>query len=635
MSGWHSIMLRDDTGDTGAALRLDASRRLACVGISTLAIAASLLALPVAAFAQTADSQADQSKAPNDGSRAVNQSPSSVGVREEGGRIEEIVVTAEKRQSAANRVGMSITAISGDALLERGVFTPDDLVKAVPGFNYTRSSYGVPVYTLRGIGFYDTSLGGSPTVSVYTDEVPLPYSIMTTGAGLDMERVEVLKGPQGILFGQNSTGGAINFIAAKPTDYNAAGADVSYDSQGLVNLQGFVSGPISDTLAIRVAARTEQGGNWQRSYTRDDRQGQSTLMIGRVLLAWEPTADLSVQLNVNGWRDKSDNQAAQFGGISAITGRTPAIIVNYPEAPSENKFADWDPDGNFARNDNFVQISGRVDYDVSDVVKLTSLTSYSELNRDASSDVDGTQFTNYTVRSTGLIHSFYQELRVTWDISQQWRLMLGANYGHDYIEDEANPTAPLGFSSSSFTAAETPGTAKIDRAAVFGTLDWEATDTVTLQGGLRYTNAKRKYEGCTLNTGADRSLTDLVAGTGDRLRGFEIPIATGDCATLGPPPDFLPGPVVGKLDEDSLSFRANVNWQVAPRALLYANVSRGFKEGVFPISGATFSFSLQPAVQEEVLAYETGFKLGLADRRVQINGAVFMGWPAPFPRHRL
>ena len=118
--------------------------------------------------------------------------------------IETVVVTAQKVSQNINDVGMSITAASGDELTKLGITDTSQLVKVVPGFNYTPSFYGTPIYTIRGVGFLDTSLAASPTVSVYNDEVPLPYSIMTSAASLDIQRVEVLKGPQGTLFGENA-----------------------------------------------------------------------------------------------------------------------------------------------------------------------------------------------------------------------------------------------------------------------------------------------------------------------------------------------------------------------------------------------------------------------------------------------
>ena len=139
----------------------------------------------------------------------------------------EIIVTAQKRSENIYSVPLSITAVSGDDLQAQGVTDVAGLAKVTPGFNAINSGFGTPVYFLRGIGFFDSSLAAKPTVTVYTDEVPIPYSVMAAGASFDLERVEVLKGPQGTLFGSNATGGAINYISAKPTWSPEAGLALS------------------------------------------------------------------------------------------------------------------------------------------------------------------------------------------------------------------------------------------------------------------------------------------------------------------------------------------------------------------------------------------------------------------------
>src|SRR5258706_3450863 len=173
-------------------------------------------------------------------------------------QISEIIVTAQKRSERLNDVPMSITALTGERLQELQVLQVSDLSRVVPGFSYQPSDYGTPVYSIRGIGFKDVAVAVAPTVSVYIDQVPLPYSVETQGAAFDVDRVEVLKGPQGTLFGQNSTGGAMNFIAAKPTEHLEAGADATYGRFNEADAQGFLSGPLSDTVSARVAVRNEQ-----------------------------------------------------------------------------------------------------------------------------------------------------------------------------------------------------------------------------------------------------------------------------------------------------------------------------------------------------------------------------------------
>ncbi|PJG44987.1 hypothetical protein CAF53_26290 [Sphingobium sp. LB126] len=118
--------------------------------------------------------------------------------------IEEITVTAQRRSESLNRVPMTISAFSGDTLARAGAVSPESLGKLVPSLVYTKSAYGAPVFTLRGVGYYDYSISAVPAVTVYVDEVPLPYSRMSQFAGNDVQRVEVLKGPQGTLYGVTS-----------------------------------------------------------------------------------------------------------------------------------------------------------------------------------------------------------------------------------------------------------------------------------------------------------------------------------------------------------------------------------------------------------------------------------------------
>jgi outer membrane receptor protein involved in Fe transport len=181
---------------------------------------------------------------------------------------DEIVVTANKREQNLNDVGLSVTAISGEALAERRVTSVQDIAAAIPGLKFAESGTNTPIYTLRGIGFNEESLGVYPSVSVYIDEVPLPFPVLTLRAAFDLERVEALKGPQGILFGQNATGGAINYIAAKPTRDLAYGADISYGRFNQIDGTAFISGPLGENVSARLAVAALDSDGWQRSITR-------------------------------------------------------------------------------------------------------------------------------------------------------------------------------------------------------------------------------------------------------------------------------------------------------------------------------------------------------------------------------
>ncbi|QEH81849.1 TonB-dependent receptor [Sphingomonas sp. C8-2] len=227
----------------------------------------------------------------------------------------EIVVTANKREQSINDVGLTIQAATSKALDDRGIRGVADLGKLVPGFTATQSTFATPVYTLRGIGLYDASAGAAPAVAIYTDQVPRNFPAMFDALDLDIERVEILKGPQGTLFGQSSTGGAINYIAGKPTDVLKAGVDASYERFNRADIAGFISGPLTDTLTARLALRGISGGAWQYSVSRpDDGNGDERKVMGRLSLDWKPSEKFEMQASLTGARDRSDTQAPQYAG---------------------------------------------------------------------------------------------------------------------------------------------------------------------------------------------------------------------------------------------------------------------------------------------------------------------------------
>lgn len=557
--------------------------------------------------------------------------------------VAEIIVTAQKRSESINDVPMSISAASGEQLLKQGVKETRDLVKIVPGFNYSESATSTPIYTLRGIGYGDVSIGGRPTVSVYVDEAPLPFAIETKGTALDLERVEVLKGPQGTLFGQNATGGAINFVAAKPTQSLEAGVDVGYGRFDSLDLGGFVSGPISETLTARVAIQHRNTGDWQKSITRDDTRGQENFTNARLLLAWTPIDTFRVQVNLNGWRDRSDTQSPQLialvpqvpfapNGV-AIPPLIPGFLTT-PLAPNNARVTDWTPGLEFVRDNKFRQANVRMDYELSSDLTLTSLTSYSEYRGDEFTDLDGSALRNIDVRRFGKINTFYQELRIASDLSGNGNLVAGVTYEKDKTEesdfvDLSDSTqgyfvTPIGLPR--FRTLHNTDNQRATTLAAFASIDYSVTETIKLSAGARYTDFKDKFDGCSFDAG-DGNIASVFnplynfirAGAG--LGPLNPPILPGGCATLND--DLVPEIVLDTLKEDNLSWRAGIEWKPSDDVLLYTNISKGYKAGSYPITGATRSSIFQPATQESVLAYEAGFKVSALDRMVQLNGAVF------------
>ena len=534
-------------------------------------------------------------------------------------------MTAQKRSQRISDVPMSISAVTGAQLQAKGVTQVSDLDKVVPGFSFRPSNFGTPVYTIRGVGFFENSVAVAPTVSVYVDQVPLPYSVMTEGASLDLERVEVLKGPQGTLFGQNSTGGAINYIANKPSASPTAGFDVGYGNFNSFHGDGFVGGPILDTLTGRLAFSTDQSGDWQKSETRDASNGTKNFTTARLLLDWKPTDKLKFELNANGWIDHSETQAAQFVLFNAIRPGgyqdvVPALSA-YRPAPNDPRIADWDPNASLRRHDNFYQLSLRADWSLAQNTTLTSITAYSGLHQVAPTDSDGTPIDNfYRTLHTG-IHSFSQELRLAGQVDEnRLKWMVGANYENDITADDQFTTTDAtnnGVGAKRYFDYLLRNAQNVDTTAVFGSLDYAVTSTLSAQGSIRYTRSDNKFHGCLQDPG-DGELAAVFSQLSS------VPIGPGQCVTLEPPPSRAPLPIVIKsLDQDNVSWRTGLSWKPQSTTLLYVNVTQGYKAGSFPSVAAITPDQFDPIKQESLRAYEVGAKQDLRDYHLQLTGAVF------------
>lgn len=532
----------------------------------------------------------------------------------------DIIVTAQKRSQSINDVGLTISALSTETLERQGIRSLDDLARSVPGLSFSGTDYGTPVFTLRGVGFYDSSLGGYPTTSVYIDEIPLPFPVLTTHANLDLERVEVLKGPQGTLFGQNSTGGAVNYIAAKPTRDLAAAIGGSIGRFGAGDIHGFISGPLSDTIGVRLAGQYDFGQAWQRSFTRDDSLGRKDVLNGRLLVDWKPSDTLKFQLNMNAWRDRSDPQTGQFVATFPQTPSDGSFVDpdlnSYPFAPGDARSADWSPDHRPRANKRLYQVALRGDLNLTDDIVLTSISSYVHYRTRQTLDMDGTAVEDFDQLNAGRVKSFTQELRIAGGEGTAIRWVVGGNYEdsktyerNDYLFSQSTTALGYGLSSGAATSDQ-----HMRNYAAFANGEYDLTDGLTFKAGARYTKAKRHADICTRDTGdgSAEAFFGLISGQA---------IQPGQCLAL----DFtgVPGTFSDQLDEDNVSWRVGLDYKPSRNLLFYVNAAKGYKAGSYPILAATSFASYLPVTQESLLDLEAGFKAQLLDRKIGLNGAVF------------
>jgi iron complex outermembrane recepter protein len=551
--------------------------------------------------------------------------------------IGDIVVTANRREQSLSQVGMSITAIGSEQIQNRNITSAADLSRLVPGLTVADTGYSIPVYSLRGVGVNEQTIGNSSSVAIYVDEVPLSLPATTVGATLDVQRIEVLKGPQGTLYGQNSTGGAINYIANKPTPDFSAGVTGSYGRFNTASVEGFVSGPITSTLGARLAVRTIQSGDWQRSISRDASLGETHRLAGRGIIEWKPTSDFEVALNFNGWTDKSDTLAPQ---LLAVRPSSPAFVsprvTVAPLAANNARSADWDAGQDYGRNDHFYQGSVRMNWSLNDQLTLTSITAYDRLKIDALLDIDGMGVSAVDGRNITVVRSqqdaqakqFSQEVRLSAQFNGvQW--VVGANYNRDTIAEQIAQN--LVDSSAGRGTGYTGGTIDIRQRvrswAVFTNLDLPLTDTLSLTAGIRLSKEMRKFDGCFRDIdGTAARAFDVIT---NRLRAASgLPPLTpaqaskqGGCVSSDA--DLVPTRHQDTLSQDNVPWNVNLNWKPGSGLLFYGRVSQGYKSGNFPtLAGVSNIAIYRPVVQEELRAYEIGTRLRLAPT-LRLEAAAF------------
>ena len=583
------------------------------------------------------------------------------------------MVTAQKREESINSVPLAISAFSGSDLKALGINDTRDLGTLVPGFTYGDSGYGVPVYSIRGIGFNDPSETASSTVGIYDDEFNLPFPVFSKGGNLDLSRVEILKGPQGTLYGRNTTGGLVNYIANKPTGSFEAGGNLSYARFDVVDGEGHVSGPLTDTLRARLAYRgTFSNEGWQYSNTRpDDTLGKQRKQSGRAILEWKPAASLTATLTLSAWTDHSQPQAPQAIAIQPQNATVGALalapeVAEYPLIPFDsqnNRVADWAPGQDYHLAEKFGMAGLRTDWRVNENNMLSLLTAYENFDINHSFlPQTGLNSLNTDREMVDHTNADEVELRLSGDPIESFHYLVGLYYSHDRVNDFnriyidsnsavyplplAGPeiakiqpllnilgiTGPLPTVGDLLTnRVDASGIQVANTKAAFLSGDWSFAPEWKATLGLRYTQEKRSFFGCTGDDPTQSSgigfahAFDAIQIAQALLHGAPPPThlaQPGGCIEYDPQ-TFNSQPYTGSLDEPNLSFRSSLDWMPQDDWLIYGSYSRGFKSGSFPVVAASTNAQYAPAVEEKLDDYEVGSKTSFFDRRLHLDTSAF------------
>lgn len=368
--------------------------------------------------------------------------------------LEEVVVTAQKREEFAQNVANPVTVFSGEDLRSLGIKEPRDLAMQTPGLLTKLGPNGLRTvsFYLRGVGINDFSGTVDSSVGVYVDEVYKPTPDTLNFALMDVERIEVLKGPQGTLYGRNSTGGAINIISARPTKEVEGYIRAGYQRYDTATLEGALSGPLSDQLLGRVSFAgqlSDSDSGYAFNRFTGNTLGDDDRAAVRAQLQWQPRQDFDMRVIYNYGHHESEEPLLE--GVHAIDAAlqptlvpndvlpvcAPVIAGNRAEGQCVGLQGQFDPDND--RFDTEADTEPMVEMEDHNVVAhinwrqerftITAITGYEHFEKEQAQDLDSSRFrigNNETIDSE--VDSFSQEVRFTSDDSWPFAWIFGGFY---------------------------------------------------------------------------------------------------------------------------------------------------------------------------------------------------------------
>lgn len=508
-------------------------------------------------------------------------------------QLDEVIVTAQKRSENLQDVPVSVATLDGDAFnaLQQGGEDILSLAARVPGV-YAESSNGrlAPRFYIRGLGNVDFDLAASQPVSIIIDDVVQENVLLKSNPIYDSEQIEVLRGPQGTLFGRNTPAGIIKFDSRKPTQETGGNVNLSYGSNNTIHAEGGFGGAlIEDKLAARVSGLFRQRDNFVDNAfinTSGDDIGDFEEYAGRLQLLFTPSANLDILLN---------------GHVRTFEGSSSIFRANAIAPRAGGLVDDFDRDVVFHDSVNMAEadtygFSGKIDYDFGSVT-LTSITGYENGESCSSGDIDGgagadflpggatpgpIPFPAETQDCLEDLGQFTQEIRLASNGSGPFNWQVGGYYFDTSfdIRTEGPAFPPLTIVSHAN-----------DAFAIFGQASYDVNEVMTVTGGLRYT---------------------------DETREFSAP---------NPPPGVTVNPT--EVSDDNISWDLSALFNISEGFNVYGRVARGFRGPTIQGRDVAFAaFSGATDVQtiadsETIQSFELGFKSESSDGRARFNAAAF------------
>ena len=584
--------------------------------------------------------------------QAQDQNPN--GETAERRTLQVVTVTAQAREQSVNDVPISVSAVDGVKLQESGTSRIEDIQFLVPNLTFTETGIGTNLFS-RGIGS-GINQAFEQSVAMFIDGVHYGRAQQTRQPFLDLERVEMLRGPQSILFGKNAVSGALNISTAKPSDTFEGFVNASYEFENEeAILEGAISGPLSDRVRARVAARFRDMEGYIENLTLDRSEPQREDFFIRGTLEADVTESLTATLKLEtGSYDvvgrQIEIQGEQPAAAGPFTGLTYAQILTGAfgaDASVLNNTPDFQrsSNGDFSNNTQDTALLS-LDWGVGDH-QLISTTAYTNFENDELCDCDFTGATVFNAALQEEYEQFSQEIRLISPAEGSFDYILGAYYQtseqkftdqivvptNSVLGPAINASAPGAGNLVLGTQAAREANVDNDVWSVFGQFNWHFSEAWTLQLGGRFTEEDKTGDRTISIVDLDFNALPAAQVTAPIVYANLFAISSTNLANLGPTGAFFLGelgehPVSGTRNESQFSPDVKLLWEPNNDLLFYASWAQGFKSGgfdfrannrsVFPTLSESFEFE-----DEQATNYELGGKLTLAGGTVQLNATAF------------
>ncbi len=542
--------------------------------------------------------------------------------------LEEIVVTAQKRTESLQDVPIAVSAISGEKIVEAGIQGMEDLSSYVPNFNlFISPGGGSPARIfIRGIGS-GNNVAFEQSVGMFIDGVYTGRSQQYLVPFLDVASVEVLKGPQGALFGKNTVAGAMIINSARPTDEFEAELRAQHEFEyGTEEYAGMVSGSLTERLSARLAGRYRDQGGYMDNLVRniDEPEVESMGLRGSLLFDASDTLQIYGKLEYaevdrSGANGQLTNIDGNFRGIlQHRDSLSPLEDARFDQKNTSNSFM---PEG--AKLESFSSTL-QIDWDLGDHT-LTSLTNFSEYDTETILDGDFSDLLFLEQRPLEDFEQFSQEFRFASPGGEVVDYIVGAYFESQEVDSD-NPTD---MNLIALSAVNVPGspvppvqlgieqlyTQESETAAIFGQVSWQITDRLTLTAGARYSSEDKEAD-------RDLRLTDFMS-----KQDLQDPFTRFVASNLLGRAEFV---TESDRSTDNLSYSANLAWDFNDDSMAYLRFARGYKTGGFN-AALTVADPLEPGEvpddfeydDEQVDSIELGAKMVFLDGAAELNVAAF------------